>query len=61
MNGLGDRHSCHWQAVQTGEVGELLLRCVDGVASLGPVEDIRFCRQPIEILTNQLSSGVAEF
>jgi len=42
LHGLGDRHSCHWQAVQTGEVGELLLRRIDGVASLAQSRTIRF-------------------
>jgi len=31
-----------WEAVQAGEVGEFLLRCVDGVGSPVPVEHIAF-------------------
>src|SRR5213593_3170006 len=60
MNSLGDRNSCHGQTVQSGEVTELLLWRVNGVRSLLPVEHVRFCRQPVEILTDQLPGGVAQ-
>ncbi len=57
---LGDRYLRLGKAVQAGEVGELLLRCVDGVGSPVPVEHVRFCRQPVKILADQFARRIVQ-
>jgi len=42
------------------EVGEFLLRCVDGVGSFVPVEHVCFCRQPIKIVAEQLARRIVQ-
>src|SRR5260370_15229264 len=48
------------KVVQAGEVGELLLWCVDSVGSFVPVEHVRFCRQPIKIVAEQLARRIMQ-